>query len=377
MAAPFAWVRKIANHLQLHDQIPPSGNAPQFDWSRFSTLLATRLGVQNLSIQAEKAEWRDADALKDGMGDEVLILPLKIGPLNGSAFWMMSQEEIAKLTSWILHGQAKAKPLSSEILAEGFYRYLALQALDVATTLEPLHKLSPLLSEKSPLPQTEAFCIDIEIEFDRRSCWGRLAIEPTFQKSWVQHFAKVESDYIPTKMAESVEVDLGVKVGGVLLHLPEWKKIKEGDVVLLDKGSYDPRKSQGVAYFTLGATPLFQVKIKHNKMQLLDYAFVYEEEMEKKMASNSEPPFSGPAESLPPSEGEAVAIKEMPVYVTVELARFRVTLEKLMQLAPGNLIELPIHPDQGVQLTVNGQIIGRAELVHLGEALGIRILEKG
>jgi flagellar motor switch protein FliN/FliY len=179
-------------------------------------------------------------------------------------------------------------------------------------------------------------------------------------------------------VAQSVELDLGVKVGSCLLSQKEWKKAKAGDVLLLDHGSYDPRQKQGVAYFVLGPTPLFQVKIKHNKIQLLDYALIYEEQMEKKMAPEpSDDSFSGPAESLVLSEGETVALKEMPVYVTVELARFRVTLEKLMHMAPGNLIELPIRPDQAVHLTVNGQIIGRAELVHLGEVLGIRILEKG
>jgi flagellar motor switch/type III secretory pathway protein FliN len=51
------------------------------------------------------------------------------------------------------------------------------------------------------------------------------------------------------------------------------------------------------------------------------------------------------------------------------------TLDQLMNLTPGNTLEIPIHPDQGVSLTVNGQKVGRAELVYLGEQLGLRILE--
>jgi flagellar motor switch protein FliN/FliY len=51
------------------------------------------------------------------------------------------------------------------------------------------------------------------------------------------------------------------------------------------------------------------------------------------------------------------------------------TVDHLMKLSPGNFLELPIHPEQGVNLTVNGQKIGRGELVYLGEQLGIRILE--
>jgi flagellar motor switch protein FliN/FliY len=61
----------------------------------------------------------------------------------------------------------------------------------------------------------------------------------------------------------------------------------------------------------------------------------------------------------------------------VELARLKITLDKLMSLNPGNLLELPIHPDQGVTLTIHGQKVGKGELVYLGEVLGVRILEIG
>ncbi|MCC6127583.1 MAG: FliM/FliN family flagellar motor switch protein, partial [Chlamydiae bacterium] len=61
----------------------------------------------------------------------------------------------------------------------------------------------------------------------------------------------------------------------------------------------------------------------------------------------------------------------------VELARLKMTLERLTQLAPGNVLELPIETDQIVILSVGGKKIGKAELVYLGENLGVRILELG
>ncbi|MDE3045247.1 MAG: type III secretion system cytoplasmic ring protein SctQ [Verrucomicrobiota bacterium] len=375
--APLAWVRKISAHLRAYDHVPLYGHAPLFDWDRFSALAASHFGVPHLSIQAKGHNWRAAEDLKEGLGDEVLTWPLKVGPLNGSAFWMMSQENVAKFTSWMLGGNAKLKPLSSELFAEGFYRFLLLEILDAATAMEPFQHLSATLSETSPMPDTDAFCIDVAIQMDKRTCWGRLAIEPSLQKSWALHFASAEPA-IPPSLKESLELSVGVKVGSVHLQKTEWEKLTGGDVVLLDSGGYDARKGTGVASLTLGATPLFQVKIKQNKIQLLDYAGIYEEEMEKSVPPEpSEQPFSGPTESFPPEEGEVMSIKETPVFVTVELARLKMTLGKLTELSPGNLIELPIHPDQGVHLTVNGQLVGRAELVHLGETLGIRILDIG
>lgn len=78
-----------------------------------------------------------------------------------------------------------------------------------------------------------------------------------------------------------------------------------------------------------------------------------------------------------PSEEEVMAIKELPLTVVAEVARVRISLEKLMQLQPGNMLDLGTHPGQGVSLTVNGQCVGRAELIQLGDALGLRILEIG
>jgi flagellar motor switch protein FliN/FliY len=195
------------------------------------------------------------------------------------------------------------------------------------------------------------------------------------QKSWAEYFS-TPIDPVLTNTGRITEVNVGIKIGSTLLSQREWKKIKKGDFLLLDKGSYDPRKQTGAAYLTLGQTPLFQVKIKQNKMQLIDYAFMYEEEMQNKNPPPPEPS-PGEAELLAASEEVALAVKELPIFVTVELARLRITLEKLMQLTPGNLIELPIHPDQAAKLTVNGQLVGHAELVHLGETLGLRILDLG
>ncbi len=366
---PLAWVRKIAPELKHLDEVPLFGNAPSFDWERFSSLLASRLSVQKLSLQAVEQEWRSEETLKAGLGANLIVIPITLSPIHGSLFWIMSHEDIARFTSWMLNGKAKTRVLSSEILQEGFYRYMLLEVLDTIQELPALQGLTLHLNEEASLPHIKAFCMDVEIGFDQRSCWGRLVIPPDFRKSWVEHFSKMPGDYVSTETSRGTYLDFGIKTGSVLLHRDEWKKLKEGDFIVLDQGSYDARKGTGVATLMLGTTPLFNLKIKQNKIELLDYAFYYEDTMEQKASGNGQ--------NLEPAEGEVVAIKELPLYVTVEIARIKMTLDKLMHLNPGNMLELPIHPDQGVSLTVNGQKIGRAELVHLGETLGLRILEIG
>jgi len=61
----------------------------------------------------------------------------------------------------------------------------------------------------------------------------------------------------------------------------------------------------------------------------------------------------------------------------IEIGQIQMTMEKLLLLEPGNVLDLNINPENGVDLVVNGKRIGKAELVRLGESIGIRILELG
>ncbi len=369
---PALWFKQIADHLRDYDAIPLQGNAPSFDWARFSALVASHFGVQNFSIRADAQKWRESSDLEKGLGKDIAVFPLKVLPLEGSIFWMMSQQEINKFATWMLQGQNKSRPIASSILTEGFFRFLLLQLLDCASEVQPFHKLSFQLSEESPIPQTDAFCIDIEIEFEGKSCWGRLAIEPELQKSWVAHFEHWDDRSIPESLAQNLEIDLGVQIGSCDLTQQEWKKCRLGDVLILERSSYDPRKHDALAVLALGSLPLFEAKIKHNKLELLGPCAVREKQRGNPMPQPHE---SDPVDPLLESSEATTAIKDLPLLVTVELARFRMNLGKLLKMTPGNLIELPIHPEQTVHLTVDGRLIAKGELVHLGETVGVRIIE--
>lgn len=70
-----------------------------------------------------------------------------------------------------------------------------------------------------------------------------------------------------------------------------------------------------------------------------------------------------------------VSSAEIPIEIIVEVGRVRMSAKELLQMMPGNLLELDIVPERGVDLMVGGQKVGRGELVKLGELLGVRIVE--
>lgn len=76
-------------------------------------------------------------------------------------------------------------------------------------------------------------------------------------------------------------------------------------------------------------------------------------------------------------EKQPVSLGEIPLTITVEVARIQMPLLKLMELQPGNLLDLNVHPENGVDLIVNGKRFAKAELLLIGEVLGVRILDIG
>ncbi len=368
---PLAWARKVDAALRQLDRALLNGNAPRFDIPELSSLIASHFGAPSLAVELGDCSWCEAGEVKEGLGSDVVSVGISVTPLSGEVIWLMGRDDVAHITSWLMNGKTRGRPISSEVLQEGFYRYLVIEALDALQGLEPLKSFSLKINDNEENLEKNAYCIDVKLSYERRSCWGCLVLSPRFLTSWQRHFASLRELFCLSPIAKTLEVPLSICAGTVVLSSAEWKKLKTGDFVLLDRGGYDPRHREGMAALTLGSTTLFHVHVKENKLKMLDYALVYEEMMKNPSAPENLEPQS----SIPAEEERAMPIKELPLHVTVELARLRMTVDQLMKLSPGNFLELPIHPEQEVSLTVNGQKIGRAELVYLGEVLGIRILE--
>ena len=149
-------------------------------------------------------------------------------------------------------------------------------------------------------------------------------------------------------------------------------------------------------------TPILRARLKKNSLKILDYAFYYEEEIP--MTNEDLPPEEEPSvedfseeEPLSDSEEEmqeesplwsekpssngstekVISTQEIPLTLVVEVDRIRMPLDKLLQLSPGNILELTVRPEQGVHVTVGGKRVARAELVKIGDMLGIKILQLG
>jgi type III secretion system YscQ/HrcQ family protein len=351
-----AFSRKLLESIEGATTIPLFGNAPPFDWRRLSALLAARFDSKDFSIEPSEQAWGQAEEIKTSLGTHFFSTAIYLNPIQSPFYFAIPKADKNKLTALMMQGKAKSQV--SEPLKEGFCRFLVLEALQAASELGPLAKLTPCLGDDAKfLEEESAFCIDVEIAFGEQSCWSRLIFPNSFRKAWIEHFSMCRSEYSISDLSKSTELSLGLECGFLTLTKEIWDEFEVGDFISLDRGSFG---KDALAVLKFAEIPLFQARVKNDKITLTDYVFTNEEPMEKDTP-----------------EEESGSIKNVPLQVSVELARLKLTLDQLMHLNPGNVLELPIHPDQSVSLTVNGKKVGRAELLTLGETFGIRILELG
>jgi len=114
---------------------------------------------------------------------------------------------------------------------------------------------------------------------------------------------------------------------------------------------------------------------------LLDQVRQQEQEQEP---TESAPVGVAPRHPRPADPGHAPAvvhddgsnlqlILNLPLELSVELGRTRMTLHELLQLGQGSVIELNRMASDDIDLTVHGRVIAQGEAVVVNESFGFRV----
>lgn len=94
-------------------------------------------------------------------------------------------------------------------------------------------------------------------------------------------------------------------------------------------------------------------------------------------AASSEPVFqqlSAEGEG-PGGRNDIDLVLDIPVQLTVELGRTRITIKNLLQLAQGSVVELDGLAGEPMDVLVNGFLIAQGEVVIVNEKFGIRLTD--
>ena len=427
-APPMYWLKQIHDDLLESKTIPLWGSAPDFPWSQLENSLKSLLEVDDFKIAALPSDSSPKDLLSSfGMKPKQLFFQLS--PLTEKLVWVLSSESVAEISSLILNKGKKADEFPSEF-QEGYYQFLLLRACKEIEDLNIYPSLHIQWSAEEPIAE-RSFFVDIAITLYNKTFTGRLIIPPSFQKSFSSHFMQEPFDLSTSALTSKIEVPLKLEAGSCQLSQKEWKTIEAGDFLVLDRCTYNPETEKGFVDLVWDTTPLFKVKIKKTSLKILDYA-VYQgdsstmldqfaedsfnedgEELDKRIENlkspkeieseeeeeepssiateeepedlSSEESEEEPEEEPLPEEktvertsaGNILPVQDIPFSVVVEVERIKMSLEKILQLKPGNVLELPAKPEQGVILTIHGKKVARGELLKIGDVLGVKIIEIG
>lgn len=86
------------------------------------------------------------------------------------------------------------------------------------------------------------------------------------------------------------------------------------------------------------------------------------------------PDFGGSIEK-PTTMNDFDMILDIPVQITVELGRTRISIRNLLQLAHGSVVELDALAGEPMDVLVNGTLIAQGEVVVVNDKFGIRLTD--
>ncbi len=75
------------------------------------------------------------------------------------------------------------------------------------------------------------------------------------------------------------------------------------------------------------------------------------------------------------ARGDIDRVLDVPVQLTTELGRTRITIKSLLQLSQGSVVELDGLAGQPMDVFINGYLIAQGEVVVVNDKFGIRLTD--
>jgi type III secretion system YscQ/HrcQ family protein len=355
----YDWLKLVEKALLKIQQLPALEEHFPFPWDSAAGALRESLDLSHLTLSCSRSVWKNHNEFLQGMGDQPAIVAIEIAPIEGALFFILPQADVTELTANVLVSGAEKETFSGTKLKQGFYHFLFLKILDTLDHLKIFKDVSLHLLPNTPFPHESGFCIDIACELPSRTLQGRLVCPQSFLSAFKAHQPLQKTTLLSLGETTALDLTLRCEVGHTSLKPDEWDSLQVGDFLILDRCSFDlgegPGEGKGSLTVSLGETPLFIARFKPEGLKVLDYAF-YQEATEA------------------PQE-EAVSSPTTDLLLTAEVGRLNISLHQLLQLKTGSLLDLPMRPEQGIDVTLGGKRMAKAELLKLGEASGLRILD--
>lgn len=397
--ATLDWVQTLENAYPELFQTPLWQTPSKLSWELLEKVLQKVLQKQAKLQVIAPLSAESVKFAKLAFSQESVSLAIKLGNIPAACELVFHRQDLNLLLQESLFEtiSAKTSMAMENVILEGYLLFVATKAASLLNEQgfawgQMLHISPTNMQEDEP-----ALFQDMELKTDKHTFSLRLIMPVSFVNALKHKFPADKEQILHSEKAKRIPLPLVVQCGRVSLSAKEIKALQVGDAVILDTLSYDPATNRGLFDLQLQNQVIFHAKQKDDSLKLLGYgSHSTQEPLMNDFPSDDEDDFNEDDIEFTDEEENFMAHaadnfetqqEEKPVHpalvnpsetalpVVVEVARLEINLDKLLELAPGNLLDLAVHPEQGVYLTVNNKRVARGELIRVGEALCVRILE--
>ncbi|MCE9666636.1 type III secretion system cytoplasmic ring protein SctQ [Myxococcus stipitatus] len=363
-----------------------------------------------VGLAVESVQVRPMAELRSFLGDPTFLAVLAHGALPGRAVLEVELTLAHTAVDLLLGGAGETvglRPLTD--IEEGVMGYVILEALRVLVpALQPgvprprldgvargVDEVSARLGDDGPM-----LTVHLNAALGPHRGMVRLVVpsavleaaEPAVDS--VQRRARVKADLAANaRRLSAVRSWLRAEIGTAELTALDLASLRVKDVVLVDALSARPdRGEDGTAQLRLGAGRAGKAEaelfVEDGQYKARIVEIIPGESGNPRSASEEEgdadEEFTNPELDVPPeAEGAALddvnkpdgsdLLSDVPLQIAVELARIPITAEQVVGLRAGEVISLGRGPGEPVELSVNGKVVARGELVELEGQLGVRV----
>lgn len=436
---PYDWLKSVEPRLVSRRKIAIVESPEAFSWASLAEALAHHFEIASLQLHPSAPAWLTEAEDKQASATPSTSLRYAIGDLPGEVHWVIGTEAATQLMTDLLTGDSGHVAVEDPAFLTGFLHYVAAETIQQLLPLGFEQELTPkFLGQITPAQfEGKRLAIDIQVAVFNRSYATRLLISAPLAAAWKQYFIRLHRrQELSPELASQTEITAHLESGRVTLSQRQWSDLEEGDFLLLDSSTVTPGLDKGRVMLTVGGVPLFRCMLKPGQIKLLEHPLYHEvetpmsdtndhddevleddesyteesedeseetetdesafddeeltededsedgedeadeetetaeEEEEHTEGEETEAEAEAPARELTPAD-------KIPLHIVVEVGRLKMSLSQLRDLQPGQLLDIDVKPEEGVDLVVSGVCIGRGELLRMGETLGVRILELG
>jgi type III secretion system YscQ/HrcQ family protein len=392
---------------RVHRLAPPP-NAVEPLYTRLKALFDADARMALVSMQI-----RPVSELRRHLGDPSFLTVLAPGALKSRVVLEVELALAHNLVDMLLGGAGETvglRPLTD--IEEGVMSFVVLEALkSLAPSLEPtvprlrFEAVARTVDEVAArLGEDElVLVIQANVTVGQNSGMVRLIVPASVMgaadesRGNSERRVRLAADARANRrLLSTVRTWLRAEIGQAEIASSDLAYIRVKDVVLLDALTARPDHGEpGTATLRVGLgnslvhADVFvedgQYKARIKDFVIGDPAFQRVLPTDEAVAgARQDEVFTNPENEMSPeSEGDSLdankaegsdLLADIPLQLAVELSRVPVTADEVVALKVGQVIELHRSPGEPVELSVNGKVVARGELVEVEGQLGVRVL---